>query len=265
MKQQSIKFTKMHGLGNDFVVINAIAQSVDINHLPIAALADRHTGIGFDQLLIIEQSTQADVFCRIFNSDGSEAAQCGNGMRCIARFIQEEKINTKSHVTIELKHGIVEATLKNFNEITVRMGIPELQGATELTLDDQNYFLTTLSLGNPHAILQVPSINTFPIKDVGPKISTHTAFPDGVNVGFMQLIDRQTIRLRTFERGAGETLACGSNSCAAVVAGIQNDLLDHQVTVQLAKGHLQIEWAGQAASVLMTGPAERVFDGICYL
>lgn len=260
--QQPIKFCKMHGLGNDFIVIDGITQSVSIDKISIPKIADRHRGIGFDQLLLIQPSKDADFSCRIFNSDGSEAEQCGNGMRCIARFIQEEQLSDKKTLTIETKAGVMEATIHDFENISVNMGLPKLETARDISIDQQTLRLDILSLGNPHAILQVNSAKDSPVTELGPKISTHTSFPHGTNVGFMEIVNRNHIRLRTFERGAGETFACGSNSCAAVVAGIANHSLDPKVKVELKLGNLWIEWNGKNSPVMMTGPAEKVFSGL---
>lgn len=260
-----IHFTKMHGLGNDFVVIDAISQSISIEQIDIPTLAHRHLGIGFDQLLIIQSSQSADFACRFFNSNGSEAEQCGNGVRCVARFIHEKKLSQKKSLQLETKAGIVTVVIHDYDTIEVAMGIPIFAAekipyqpalATKL-----NLAMSVLSMGNPHAVLQVDSIQDAPVSELGQKIATHPAFPESVNVGFMEIVNRQHIRLRTYERGVGETCACGSNACAAVVAGIMNHLLDHKVKVELAFGDLWIEWRGENNSVVMTGPATRVFDG----
>lgn len=258
---QTIKFCKMHGLGNDFVIIDGVSQTLTLNSSSIKKLSDRHSGIGFDQLLLIEPSATADFFCRIFNSDGSEAEQCGNGMRCVARFLQEQKLSDKKTFSIETKSGIVSVAAHDFNNITVAMGIPQFGAAQSLSLDSQQINLLTLSIGNPHAILQVPSVKTAPVTSWGTIIATHSIFPQGTNVGFMEIINRKHIRLRTYERGAGETFACGSNSCAAVAAGIQNNLLDHKVKVELALGNLWVAWPGENQVLELIGPAEMVFSG----
>lgn len=267
-----INFTKMHGLGNDFVVVDAINQPVffkkTFNKSFITDLGNRHTGVGFDQLLLIEKSIHidADFFCRIFNSDGSEAEQCGNGMRCVGRFIHEKKLSSKKNLSIETKSGIVEVILHDvdhFETIQVNMGKPEITASCEfkLSLTQVPILLSIISMGNPHVVLEVESIKNTPVQKWGAEISTHPIFPQGTNVGFMEIVSREHIRLRTFERGAGETCACGTNACAAVVAGIQKKLLDHKVRVELALGSLWIEWAGKDAPVMMTGPAEKVFEG----
>ncbi len=261
-RASQINFCKMHGLGNDFVVIDAISQKVNIKKIPISQLADRHLGIGFDQLLMIGTSKIADFSCRIFNSDGSEAEQCGNGMRCVARFVLEEKLTRKKSLTLETKAGIIEITIKNNDNIRVAMGVPCFENFHVLDLPTQSRVeFTALSLGNPHVILNVKSVELAPVAELGPMIATHSAFPHGTNVGFLEIIDREHVRLRTFERGVGETFACGSNACAAVVAGIHNDLLAHKVEVKLRYGNLWIEWPEEQQAVIMTGPACKVFDG----
>lgn len=261
MSQNFIKFTKMHGLGNDFIVIDGIQQRIDVASLPIAHLSHRHLGIGFDQLLLIKSSTQADFACDIFNADGSEAEQCGNGMRCVARFIRETNLTQQTHFNIETKAGIIDVAISDFNAICISMGKPVFQHITPLNQYPKLHFLHALSMGNPHVVFQVDSVKHAPVLELGPSISKHTSFPRGTNVGFMEVINRNHIRLRTFERGAGETYACGSNACAAVVAGIQQHLLDSPVTVELTYGNLLIAWDTVNSIVTMTGPAESVFHG----
>lgn len=264
---QKIKFCKMHGLGNDFVVIDAINQIISLKKIPIRILANRHLGIGFDQLLVIKKSHIADFACRIFNADGSEAEQCGNGMRCIARFVHEEKLIRKKSFSIATPCGRVHVKIQNYDAIQVNMGIPQPGLSTVISAKKWPGFrgnkqaLTTLSMGNPHAILQVPSLKNFPVGKIGSYLATHSLFPNGINVGFMEILNRKHIRLRTFERGVGETLSCGSNACAAVVAGIIHSWLDHCVKVELCYGNLHIEWQGENKPVLMTGPATRVYMG----
>jgi diaminopimelate epimerase len=273
----ALPFCKMHGLGNDFVVLESIRQAVDIKKIAIPRLADRHLGIGFDQLLLVEKSTHADFACRIFNADGSEAKQCGNGMRCVARFVLEEHLTQQASLTIATPSGLVKVFIQDFDHIQVNMGppcflpaqIPFLVNKAAALYDEIRLdapagplFFAILSMGNPHAILRVSAIKNFPVTEIGAKIATHPAFPQGANVGFMEIMHPQHIRLRTFERGVGETLACGSNACAAVVAGIINGWLEHKVTVELEYGNLFIEWEGKEAAVVMSGPAARVFSGI---
>lgn len=254
---QTIKFSKMHGLGNDFVITHH-----SINHLEknlIQQLSSRHTGIGFDQLLLVSSSEKADFSCRIFNADGSEAEQCGNGMRCVARYVHEANLTTKNNLSIETKSGVVSVVIHDYDNIQVKMGTPKLEHQNLSLTDISLPVLCVLSIGNPHAILQTSHDSNLTM--LGKKIATHSFFPNGVNVGFMEIVNRNKIRLRTYERGVGETLACGSNACAAVVAGISNNLLDSKVEVELALGSLSIEWAGKEKPVLMTGSASRVFDG----
>jgi len=225
-----LTFTKMHGLGNDFMVINTIQQPFDLGMVSIPALADRHIGVGFDQLLLIEPSTSADFFCRIFNSDGSEAEQCGNGLRCIARYLHEEGIHQGSTLTIETRSGIFPIKINKIDNVTVTLSPPPAADI-ELRLNPHTE-LHSLSLGNPHTILKVDSVETAAVATLGPEISTHPHFACGTNVGFMEVVNRDHIRLRTFERGTGETHACGSNACAAAIIGIRNHSLANRVMVE---------------------------------
>lgn len=262
MRQLSINFTKMHGLGNDFVVINTMNQPFDLSQLSIPALANRHIGIGFDQLLLIEPGTQADFFCRIFNSDGSEAEQCGNGLRCVARAIQEEGLDTRSSFLIATKAGVYSVQIEDYDHIRVTMGAPEIKETlTELKLEQARIAMSVLSIGNPHAIIKVESVRSDWSEKMGASLSAHPYFPHGANVGFMQVINPHHILLRTFERGAGETHACGSNACAAVVAGMMNGWLKERVDVEFRYGLLTIEWKGEGKPIYMTGPAVKVFSG----
>lgn len=264
MSQTSIRFTKMHGLGNDFVIINSINKTQDIQTL-VADLANRHTGIGFDQLLELKPSQSADFFCRIYNADGSEAEQCGNGLRCIARYVHEEGLSTHHQLSIETLAGIFTIEIKDYENIRVCMGIPQIKKnhLIELQLDDPaiNIPVSILSMGNPHAISRVEAVHSHSLLKLATQISAHSMFPDGVNVGFMQILNKNHIQLRTFERGAGETFACGSNACAAVVAGIAQGWLQPQVTVKFPFGTLTISWEGDNQPVFMTGPATKVYAG----
>jgi len=265
MVKSPIRFTKMHGLGNDFVIINAMGSSFDTTQFPIAQLSHRHTGIGFDQLLVIEPSQQAHFFCRIFNANGSEAEQCGNGLRCVARFIQEEGLYPTSSFNIETKAGIFPVVIEKDGDIRVSMGPPTIQEkliASPIKQDLTPLSMSILSLGNPHAIFKVPSVAVVSPDELGPQIASLAYFPHGANVGFMEVVDEKNLHLRTYERGVGETFACGSNACAAVVAGILNGWLQHHVRVQFRYGTLSIEWEGGNAPVIMTGPAARVFAGV---
>lgn len=249
----------MHGLGNDFIVIQDLNESLNISSLPIHTWSDRRTGIGFDQLIMILPSKKADFHCRFFNADGSEAEQCGNGIRAAARFIHEQKINQKNAMAFETQAGLIDVTINDYNTIRVNMGTP--QGKISQTNLAQNIKMTTLSMGNPHAIITVDTVKSAPVATLGKELQTNTLFPQGVNVGFIEIVGPKHLRLRTFERGVGETLCCGSNACAAVVAGIVNHHLANQVTVELALGQLTIEWAGENSPVFMTGPAEKIFEG----
>lgn len=265
MTNSSIHFTKMHGLGNDFVIINSLTQPKIMQKSSIVNLANRYTGIGFDQLLIIEPSQTADFFCRIYNADGSEAQQCGNGLRCIARYLREEGIHPYNQVKIETLAGIFPIDIQDFEHIRVCMGLPKLKEKhlVELQLANPaiNIPISILSLGNPHAIAEVDAIDSISLDKLATQISSHSIFPEGVNVGFMQIINKNQIQLRTFERGAGETFACGSNACAAVVAGITQGWLQQQVNVKFRFGSLIINWEGDSQPVYMTGPATRVYSG----
>jgi diaminopimelate epimerase len=270
----TLKFSKMQGLGNDFVVVDAISQPFELKKFSIPQLSHRHLGIGFDQLLIIEPGQNADFACRIFNADGGEAEQCGNGLRCVASYIFDKGLTNKKHLTLATKAGIFNAIILDNKQVQVEMGVPrfepnEIPFVTDslktlytLAIPQQSSLqLNVLSMGNPHAILNVTNLNDFPVAEVGQQVATHPAFPQSTNVGFMEIIDRQHIRLRTFERGTGETNACGSNACAAVVAGILNNTLDTTVKVELRYGELLIDWLEKTKPVRMTGPAVHIFDG----
>ncbi len=270
-----LRFTKMHGLGNDFVVIDAITQEVQVTEALARRLADRRFGIGCDQVLVVEPPTDPnmDFDYRIFNADGGEVAQCGNGARCFAKFVRDRRLTGKHHILAQTKAGVLQLTVNRDNQITVNMGIPRFapqaipfqaeQAALlyDLQVDDQIVRLAALSLGNPHAVMQVQDVTTAPVATLGALIEAHPRFTQRVNAGFMQVINRTEIKLRVYERGVGETLACGSGACAAVVAGIQQDLLDSTVTVQLPGGNLHISWSGEDQPVAMTGPATTVYQG----
>lgn len=265
-----LTFVKMHGLGNDFVIIDAVNQPIQLQVSTIQQLSHRHTGIGFDQLLLIEKSQQADFFCRIYNADGSEAEQCGNGMRCVARFLQEEHLTDKKSLSLETKAGIIAITIHDYDTIEVNMGVPLFEPKDIPFLAKQveplypihipphdMMHIAVISMGNPHAIL----FDSDAVREIGPLIATHNLFREGTNVGFVEIINPHHIRLRTYERGVGETLACGSNACAAVVAGIINHKLTNPVTVELALGQLNVKWEGKNHPVMMTGSASRVYSG----
>lgn len=269
-----LKFTKMHGLGNDFVVLDGINQKIDLDRQQIRTLADRHFGIGCDQLLLVEKAEgTADFRYRIFNADGGEVEQCGNGARCFVRYVHEHGLTHKNEIRIETLSGVISPKLEVNGNVTVNMGkpqfepdeIPFIAEKLELTysLEIQGRLVTisAVSMGNPHAVLLVQNVDTAPVEVDGALIEVHPRFPKKVNVGFMQIVDRSRIRLRVFERGAGETLACGTGACAAVVVGIRLGLLDRQVTVSTRGGELTINWDGNDAPVWMTGPAVTVFEG----
>ena len=271
-----LKFSKMHGLGNDFVVLDGVRQQVSLSTEQIRALGDRHMGVGFDQMLLVEppQTPGADFRYRIFNADGSEVEQCGNGARCFVRFVHDQGLTDKSAIVVETKRGIIHPRLEADGLVTVDMGQPrfvpdEIPFVSETDAPEQPLTLpdgTTLaigavSMGNPHAVTLVEDIETAPVPVQGPQIESHVRFPQRVNAGFMQVLDRHNIRLRVYERGAGETLACGTGACAAVVSGIRRGLLDSPVRVQTRGGDLNIAWAGMGQSVIMTGPAVTVFTG----
>lgn len=265
MKNNLIHFAKMHGLANDFMVIDAINQSIDDTHLPVIKLANRHIGVGFDQLLIIKPSDKADFYCRIVNADGSEAEQCGNGLRCIARYVYENNLTKKTSFNIETIAGVYAATITSMDYITIVMGAPTVTDPDATLLLDNGQQVNNvclLSVGNPHAILATPSVANIDINTTGALISTHPQFPSGANVGFMEIISPDHIRLRTYERGSGETHACGSNACAAVVTGISQGWLNQRVAVEYRYGTLSIEWKGNSQPILMSGPAVLVYTGV---
>lgn len=268
MKKKPFHFTKMHGLGNDFVVMNGMDEKILLNPTEITTLSHRYLGIGFDQLLLIERSQKTDFFCRIFNADGSEAEQCGNGLRCVARFVHENGLTQAKHFQIETKAGVYPVQIDDYDHIQVTMGAPELlKTSVELILnpEDNKVTLSALSMGNPHAVIKVDSLDSSMIESLAHQVANHSFFPQGVNVGFMQMISPNHIRLRTFERGVGETFACGSNACAAAVAGIANGWLSDTVQVDFRYGYLRIEWAGAHHPVNMIGPAVKVYDGCATL
>lgn len=270
-----IRFTKMHGLGNDFVVIDALDTPVSLTHDQIRFLADRHFGIGCDQLLMIEPpaTQQVDVTYRIFNADGGEVEQCGNGARCVAAYLRHSRAFKTEAIRAQTAKGVITLRCEDDGQVTVNMGAPRFAPADlpldqpeqaviyTVLMDDQEVHFGAVSMGNPHAVIQVDSVDTAPVTALGERLESHPIFPERVNVGFMQRVTRNHIRLRVFERGVGETLACGTGACAAAVSGIQQDLLTSPVKVDLPGGSLIIDWTGGASPVLMTGPAQRVFEG----
>ena len=270
-----IEFTKMHGLGNDFVVIDAINQEIDLSEEQVQFIADRHFGIGCDQLLLVEaaESDDVDFIYRIFNADGGEVEQCGNGARCFAVFVREKGLTDKDLIRVETASGIIELHVQSDGQITVDMGVPELSPwnipfnadtrLDEYALDVNGQVLKigAVSMGNPHAVTIIENVDTAAVDELGAGIESHPLFPNRVNVGFMQIVDDSHIRLRVFERGAGETLACGTGACAAMVIGRLQGYLADEVQVDLPGGNLQISWQGEASPVMMTGPATTVFEG----
>jgi diaminopimelate epimerase len=270
-----LEFTKMHGLGNDFVVIDAINQSVFLTTEQIQQLADRHTGIGFDQLLLVETASTpaADFRYRIFNADGGEVGQCGNGARCFMQFVHDHGLSRKTTLQVETASGPLQLIRTDDGHITVDMGVPRLEPmeipfiapARDLTYtletNDIPLDIAAISVGNPHAVLLVDTVASAPVAELGPVIECHPRFPERVNVGFMEIVDADTIRLRVYERGAGETRACGSGACAAVVAGRLWGRLSVAVKVLLNGGELVVSWRGEGQPVLMTGPATTVYQG----
>jgi diaminopimelate epimerase len=270
-----LKFTKMQGLGNDFVVIDAIRQRVLLTPAKIRQLADRHFGVGCDQVLLVESAHQAhaDFRYRIFNADGSEVAQCGNGARCFARFVRDQGLCDKQEIQVDTDAGRLVLRIADGDLVTVNMGIPrhapeeipfeaEAELATyPIEIKGQTWSFGAVSMGNPHAVLIVADVDAAPVSTVGPWLECHARFPERVNVGFLQVVDVHHARLRVYERGSGETLACGSGACAAAVVGIEQGLLQSPVTLELPGGPLSIAWQGRGSPVFMTGPAIKVFEG----
>lgn len=270
-----LKFTKMHGAGNDFVVIDSYTTPVELSTAQIRHIANRFFGVGCDQLLMVEKTNtpNVDFRYRIFNADGGEVEQCGNGARCFVRFVIDKGLTTKRTIHVETASGIITLTLEDNGEVSVNMGPPNFnpqalpfladqqQLQYSLALEKTTLNISAVSMGNPHAVVVVDDINTAPVQQLGPQIESHVQFPQRVNAGFMQIINPHEINLRVFERGSGETLACGTGACAAVVSGIQLNLLQSPVLVNTRGGQLQIAWQGTSSPVIMTGPAMIVFEG----
>lgn len=268
-----LEFTKMHGLGNDFVVFNGLERDIELSPEQVRVIADRHFGIGCDQVLLLQPSQEADVRYRIFNADGAEVEQCGNGARCVADFLQKHGYIGGDVITAQTINGHIQIYIDGDDMIRVNMGVPRFQPedipllvesrrsnyAVELSCGTVS--LMALSMGNPHAILIVDNVDEAPVVSLGQEIQAHEIFPQSVNVGFMQILDPAHIRLRVYERGAGETLACGSGACAAVVAGHFYNKLETQVDVGLKGGHLNVSWSGEGEPVWMTGPSTTVYKG----
>jgi diaminopimelate epimerase len=260
-----LPFTKMQGTGNDFVVIDATKKDFSLSRKRIRALANRRFGIGFDQLLVVERPTKkgVDFRYRIFNADGGEVEQCGNGARCFVKFVHARGLTKKKEIRVETLGGVIAPRLEDDGEVSVDMGPPtvELPLIQELILESETLKTTILSMGNPHAVQVVADIERAPVTSQGPLLEQHPRFPKRVNAGYMQVRDRRRIALRVWERGSGETLACGTGACAAVVAGIRRGLLDSPVTVETRGGTLTVSWAGGDNAVWMKGPAKTVFEG----
>ncbi|MGH1460831.1 MAG: diaminopimelate epimerase [Neptuniibacter sp.] len=274
-----VRFTKMHGLGNDFMVLDLVTQKVKVTPKLVKKLGDRNFGVGFDQLLLVEPPTEPDVDFqyRIFNQDGSEVENCGNGARCFAKFVRDKRLTGKDEVTVQTACGRAVLKVNEDKSVQVNMGEPVLSPGkipfiatetantytVEVSVEGQvqQVELSAVSMGNPHGVLVVDNAETAPVDTLGPVLESHTAFPAKANIGFMQVLSRNEINLRVFERGVGETLACGTGACAAVVAGKLRGLLDMPVTVHLPGGDLVIEWQGHGYPVVMTGPATTVYEG----
>jgi diaminopimelate epimerase len=270
-----LNFTKMQGAGNDFVVIDSFTTPVNLSTTQIKHIANRYFGVGCDQLLMVEKSDtpNVDFRYRIFNADGGEVEQCGNGARCFVRFVVEKNLTQKREISVETASGIIVLKLQDNNDVTVNMGPPNFDPSAlpfkadkkqlqyPLPLTDTTIQIAAVSMGNPHAVVLVDNVDTANVSNLGPQIEAHEQFPQHVNAGFMQIVNPHEINLRVFERGSGETLACGSGACAAVVSGIQLDLLQSPVLVNTRGGQLNIEWMGETSPVMMTGPAEIVFEG----
>lgn len=270
-----IKFSKMHGLGNDFVVLDGVRQSLALSPTQLRFLGDRHFGVGCDQILLVEKATRAEVDFRyrIFNADGGEVEQCGNGARCFVRFVHDQGLTDQREIRVETMSGVISPRLEDDGNVTVNMGKPQFEPSKipfvsdsgdllqTLTLGAEDIAITAVSMGNPHAVQVVFDIDAAPVALQGPLIESHPRFPQRVNAGFMQVLNRHAIALRVYERGAGETLACGTGACAAVAVGVARGLLDSPVRVTTRGGELSIAWGGQGTPVLMSGPAVTVFTG----
>lgn len=273
--KNTLEFTKMHGCGNDFVVIDNVTQSMYLSPDKIKQLADRNFGIGFDQLLVVEPpyDPEQDFHYRIFNADGSEVEQCGNGARCFARFVKAKGLINKNRIAVSTKSGNIVLYLERDGQVTVNMGKPifapdkiplsaQKQEKTYIIRDnEQTFFVGAVSMGNPHCVIMVDDVDNYDVLGVGERLESHERFPERVNVGFMQIVSRKHIKLRVFERGVGETLACGTGACAAMVVGHLQEKLDNEVKVSLPGGDLQIKWQREDQPVKMTGPADIVFEG----
>ncbi|SEA21466.1 diaminopimelate epimerase [Microbulbifer marinus] len=270
-----VKFSKMHGLGNDFVMLDGITQRIKLSPEKIRRLADRHLGVGCDQVLLVEspRNPDADFRYRIFNADGGEVENCGNGARCFARFVRERRLTGKKQLLVETAAGMLELNMLDNDQVSVDMGAPILEPEQipfaadrraetyPLDVDGEVFTIGAVSMGNPHAVLLVDDVDSAPVHTIGPKIESHERFPQRVNVGFLQIESRDRARLRVFERGVGETRACGTGACAAMVSARLRDLVDDSVEIELPGGTLTIHWSGPGQPVTMTGPATTVYHG----
>lgn len=274
-----VYFTKMHGLGNDFMVIDRISHNVKLKPEQIEKLADRNFGVGFDQLLVVEApaNPKADFFYRIYNADGTEASQCGNGARAFSKFVYERGLTYNKKLNVETISGSIQTHIEDDGRISVNMGRPRLHPARvpfvadeeqltyQLELNGQTLEMAVLSVGNPHAVMEVEQVDKAPVEEIGKALNQYNRFPQGVNVGFMQIINPSEVKMRVFERGVGETLACGTGACAAVISGFLRNKLNEQVKVHLPGGELDIKWQGRDTDIWMTGPAVTVYRGQLYL
>ncbi len=274
-----LTFTKMHGAGNDFVVIDLISQHCDLRARHIRKLADRRLGIGCDQVLVVEapRTPDVDFRYRIYNADGEEVEQCGNGARCFARFVRDKRLTRKRIISVETAGGVLELRVRDKHQVEVNMGAPILEPANiPYTAGDRSHFyqldvagqtleIGAVSMGNPHAVLRVDQVGSAKVEELGPLVESHEDFPQRTNTGFMQIVSNTEINLRVYERGVGETLACGTGACAAVVYGIGRGWLHDTVTVNLPGGKLTVSWAGEGEPVIMTGPTAVVFEGSIYI
>ena len=258
-----LAFTKLHGAGNDFVVLDCTARPFALDAVRVKALADRPRGIGFDELLVVERpgSPGADFRYRIFNADGGEVEQCGNGARCFVAFVRDKGLTQKREIVVETRGGLIRPRLEDDGEVSVDMGRPVVSAEETLELDGEEVRLTPVSMGNPHAVQIVADVARAPVTTQGPRIERHARFPQGVNAGYLQVLDRNRARLRVWERGAGETLSCGTGACAAAAVGLSRKLLDSPVRVETRGGTLTIAWPGGDNAMTMKGPAAKVYEG----
>jgi diaminopimelate epimerase len=261
-----LAFTKMHGAGNDFVVIDATRQPFALSPVQLRRIADRHRGVGCDQILVVEPGVQGvDFRYRIFNADGGEVEQCGNGARCFVKFVHAKRLSAKREIRVQTLGGVIVPRLEDDGEVSVDMGAPTAPVVESLEVDGRTIQVAILSMGNPHAVQLVEDVAAAPVTTQGPQLERHPRFPNRVNAGYMQVRDRHRIALRVWERGAGETLSCGTGACAAVVAGMSRGVIDSPVQVETRGGTLTISWAGGENPVWMKGPAQTVYEGILEL